>query len=281
MSDFMTLRIQVGVEDYIRFTKTVLQDTTVKEMRQIIREHEKIEPSYGIVLISNGKSLKNPDLTLNDHGICNDSLIICIISKEKGRDIELLIGEEKEEVKYNDGMLETALECTFQEKPFGFAVWANEMGDNAIVTKVSGKYALNVGVKIGYCVYKINDTLMFNRKHNDVLDDLLRVKCPVIISFLDLGKEYAITFQTRPLGFTVTQDGDENNAKVSKINTGTAIALGVHIGSHVIGVNDQDVFGMKHQQIVTLINKAGFPITIRFRKTSKLLLVRSNLKKNE
>jgi len=281
MSDFMTLRIQVGVEDYIRFTKTVLQDTTVKEMRQIIREHEKIEPSYGIVLISNGKSLKNPDLTLTDHGICNDSMIICIISKETGRDIELLIGEEEQEVKYNDGVLDTALECEFQEKPFGFAVWANEMGNNAIVTKVSGKYALNVGVKIGYCVYKLNDKLMYNRKHNDVLDELKRVKCPVIISFLDLGQEYAITFQTKPLGFTVTQDRDENNAKVSKINTGTAIALGVHIGSHVISVNDQDVFGMKHHEIITLINKAGFPITIKFRQTSKLLPVRSNLRKNE
>jgi len=275
MSDFMTVRIQVGVDDYIRFTKTVLQDTTVKEMRQIIREHEKIEPAYGIVLISNGKALKNPDLTLTDHGICNDSMIICIISKETGRDIELLFGEEKEEVQQNVEMLETALECKFQEKPFGFAVWANEMGDNAIITKVSGKYALSVGVKIGYCIYKLNNKLMYNRKHNDVLDDLKSVKCPVTISFLDLGQEYVITFPSKPLGFSVTHDKDENNAKVSKINKGTAVALGVKIGSHLIGVNDHDVFGMNYHRIIAFINKAGFPITIKFRQTPKLLLVRS------
>jgi len=272
----MTVRIQVGVEDYIRFTKTVLPDTKVKEMRKIIREHEKIEPLYGIVLIYNGKSLKNPDLTLTDHGICNDSMIICIISKETGRGIELLGVEEKEEVHCSAETLEKAVECEFWEKPLGFAVWANEMGENAIVTKVSGKFALMMGVKIGYCVYKLNGKLMFHRKHNDVLDHLKHVKCPVIISFVDLGQEYAITFQMKPLGFTVSQDRDENNAKVSKINTGTANALGVQIGAHVVGVNGHDVFGMKHDQIVTLINKAGFPITIKFRHTPKLMQVRRN-----
>jgi len=271
----MTLRIQVGLDDYIRFTKTVLQDTTVKEMREIIREHEKIEPAYGIVLISNGKSLKNPDLTLSDHGICNDSMIICIISKEMGRDIELLTGEEKEEVQVNDQILEKVFECKFEEKPFGFAVWANEMGDNAIVTKVSGEHALKAGVKIGYCVYKLNNKHMFNRKHNDVLDDLQRVKCPATILFLDLGLEYVITFQTKPLGFSVTPDNNENNAKVTKLNTRTAVSLGVQVGSHIIGINDQYVFGMKYLQILFHINKAGFPITIRFRRTPKMLLVRS------
>jgi len=270
----MSLRIQVGLDDYIRFTKTVLQDTTVEEMREIIREHEKIQPSHGIVLISNGKTLKNPELTLSDHGICNDSMIICIISKETGRDIELVTGEEKEEVQFNDDMLEKAFECKFEEKPFGFAVWANEMGDNAIVTKVSGEQALKVGVKIGYCVYKLNNKPMFNRNHNDVLNDLKRVNCPVTISFLDLGHEYVITFQTKPLGFSVTQDKHENNAKVSKLNTGTAVSLGVQLGSHIIAVNDHDVFGMKYQQILDQINRAGFPITIRFRRTPKLLVVR-------
>jgi len=279
MSDFMTLRIQLGVDGYIRFEKTVLQETTVQEMRRIIREHGKIDPSYGIVLISNGKALRNPDLTLADHGICNDSLIICIISKERGRDIELLIGEEKEEVQCNDEMLETVLECQFQKRPFGFAVWANEMGDNAIVTKVSGKYALNVGVKIGYCVYKLNNKLVYNSKHEDVLDDLKSLKCPVTISFLDLGQESVITFQMKPLGFSVTHDQDENNAKVSKISSGTAIALGVRIGSYVIGVNDDNVFGMNYHQIISCINKAGFPITLRFRKTPNLLLVRNIFKK--
>lgn len=280
MSNFMTIRIQLGVKNYVRFTKTVLQDTTVEELRMIIREHENMQPSWGVVLISNGKPLKNPDLTLADHGICNDSLVICIISKQTGRDIELLFGDEEKMNPDQNVELETVLDCTFHARPFGFAVWANENGENAVVTKVSGVYAVDSGIKVGYCVYKLNDQLMFNRKHNEVLDALKNLTCPLRISFLDLGLEYVITFPNKPLDFTVIPDREDNNARVSKIDK-VAVASGVRIGSHIIAVNDEDVFGLKHNQIMTIINNVGFPIKFRFRHPPKLLMMSSKTKKSD
>jgi len=269
MSYYITVRIQVGVKDCIRFSKKVLIDTSVEEMRLIIRDQQRIKPGHGVVLISNGKELKNPNITLNDHGICDDSLIICIISAETGRDIELLIEDEEEKVE----TLDVVLHCNFFERPFGFTVWANEKGENAIVTKVSGKWAIYLGIKIGYCVYKLNGKLVYNKKHIDVLNDLKNMSCPLQVSFLDQGREYVITFPDKPLGFTVVEDGDCKNAKVSKIDCERAVALGVKIGSQVVAVNDLDVFGMKHQQIINIINRAGFPIKLRFRRLPKLQLV--------
>jgi len=250
-------------------------------MRQIIREHQKIEPSNGVVLIWNGRELKDPNETLSVHGIRNNSQIICIISKKTGRDIEHIADEIKEEVKNEDRVLKPALQCKFHKKPLGFGVWADETGNNAIVIRVSGKHALNSGVKIGYCVYKLNNELMFGRKHEEVLDWLKKVKCPLSVWFLDFGQEYTITFPRKPLGFSVIQDWNKRNAKVSKINTGEGWALGVKIGSYIIGVNNQDVFGMKHRKIIAILQEVGFPITIKFRHTPKLLMVNSKIRKRE
>jgi len=280
MPDLIKVRIQIGVENFTRFSKTVLPDTTVDEMKQIIRDHAKIRPSFGVVLISNGKPLRVPEITLSDLGICNDSLIICIISKETGREIEKLIGDdEKEDTK--DRATKVALECTLKSRPFGFAVWANEIGVNAIVTKVSGEDAIKMGIKIGYCVYKVNNTLALNMKHDDILDMLKIVECPLHVKFVDFGEEYTITFPVKPLGFTVIQDSDEKNAKVNKINTKEAIDLGVKLASHIVEVNDQYVFGLKHQEVVDIINKDEFPIKLTFRSPPKLLRsTRGTSKKN-
>lgn len=277
MADFITVRVQVGVEDYVRFSKSVPQDTSVDEMKKLIREAAKIKASFGVVLISNGKPLRIPEATLHDHGICNDSLIICIISTTTGRDIEQLIGEDEKE-EANDLGEKIALECQFDCRPFGFAVWANEKGENAIVTKVSGKNAITLGLKIGYCVYQVNRTLVFNMKHNDVLDYLKNVVCPLRVTFLDLGDEYTITFPRKPLGFTVVQDREARNAKVSKINTKEAVGQGVKIASHIVEVNDQSVFGLKHLEIVDIINGDEFPIKLKFRRPPKLLMVTANPK---
>jgi len=262
----------VGLDKRIRFSKTVPQDTTVDDMRRLIRQAQNISSNDGVVLISNGQSLKNPDITMADLGICNDSMIICIISKEKGRDIEKLIGDEDGE-QYKDSRLEPVLECEFTSRPFGFAVWANESGDNAIVTKVAGRKALQYGIQVGYCVYKVNDLLVFNWKHKEVLKCLKTTSCPIRLTFLDLGHEYTVSFEGKPLGFTVVQDKESNNAKVSKINLKSANQKGIKIGSYIISVNDQRVFGMAHKGIIEIINRARFPINLRFRQPPKLLLV--------
>ena len=198
--------------------------------------------------------------------------------KETGREIEQLINDE-EDSRYNDEKVLPVLECVFNSRPFGFAVWANERGQNAIVTKVAGENALRLGIMIGYCVYKVNDKLVFNQSHEEVLGYLKDMSCPLKVTFIDLGREYTVAFQSKPLGFTVVQDREGNNAKVSKINKKKAVDAGVKIGSYVTAVNNLYVFGLGHRNIISVINKAEFPITLRFRRTPKLLIVSSKSKK--
>jgi len=272
MVDLITIRIQVGLDKRIQFSKTVPQDSTVDDIRRIIRLHQEIESSDGVVLISNGQSLQNPDITLADLGICNDSMIICIISKEKGRDIEKLIGGDEKE-KYKGDRMDPILECEFGSRPFGFAVWADERGKNSIVIKVAGETALRHGIQIGYCVYKVNGIDVFDRKHKEILHNLKTTACPLRITFLDFGNEYIIRFHEKPLGFTVVHDKEYNNARVSKVSAKSAIQKGLKVGSYIISVNDKYLYGMKHSKIIQNINNAQFPIRLMFRQLPKLMIV--------
>jgi len=274
MTDFITVRVQIGLNKEKRFDKTVPQDSTIEDLRRVIRHNLDLDisSSDGVVLISNGQSLKNPNITLADLGICSESLIICIISKQTGREIEKLFNNE-EDTNYENGKITPVLECVFHSRPFGFAVWANERGRNAIVTKVAGNYALQSGIQIGYCAYKINDTPVFNKSHDEVFEYLKNWKCPLRITFIDLGREYAVAFQSKPMGFTVVQDREGNNAKVSKIIMKKAGDAGVKIGSYVTAVNNVQVFGSEHRKIISTINQADFPIILKFRRPPKLLIL--------
>jgi len=269
MSEDITVRVQVGVKKDTCFSMTVPLDSTVEELRTQLREEQKIDPSFGVVLISNGENLKNPDITLYDLGICSDSLIICIISKATGKDIEALIGDKEEHSKD----LKVVLDIEFDSRPFGFAVWADEKGENAIVTKVSSRSTIAKGVKIGYCVYKVNDSVVYENNHTEVLAVLKKIPCPIRIQFLDFGWENTVEFNAKPLGFTVVQDRDkETNAKVTKI-TQHAARKGVTIGSQVVAVNGQAVYGRHHKDIIDIINTSKFPIRINFRFLPKLLML--------
>jgi len=271
MANLIAVRIQMGVDQPTQFKKNIFQDSTVDDVRQIIRNDQDIAASDGIVLIWNGQRLRNSEVAMSDLGICNESLIIAIISKEKGRDIEQLLGEEEDE-KYEEGRAQPVLECTFATRPLGFAVWANENAENAIVTSVGGKTARDFGVKIGYCIYQVNGKVVFNQRHKDVLKLLKDAKTPLQVTFVDLGQEYMVPFESKPLGFTVVQDKEERNAKVSKINTKKASKDGVLIGSYITAVNADQVFGLQHQDIIGCINNSKFPLTLTFRHPPKLLV---------
>jgi len=271
ISELITVRIQMGVENPSRFSEKVELDSTVAEIRQIIRAKHNISSSDGVVLIWNGQSLKNPDSSMSDLGICNDSLIICIVSKETGREIEELIGDDEEEAKYKDHYDEPEVVCKFVSRPFGFAVWPNEKGENAIVTMVEGESAREKGIKIGYCVYKVNAKTVFNSKHNDILEVLRNLECPIQVTFLDLALEYTILYTSKPLGFSVIQDRKGNNARVRKISKVKEGIETPQIGSYVTAVSGKTVFGERHKDIVKLINDVGFPVEVQFRHPPKLL----------
>ena len=78
------------------------------------------------------------------------------------------------------------------------------------------------------------------------------------------GEVYRASFDSLPLGFTIIHDGNERNAKVSAVKFKGQKA-GVRIGSHVISVNDVDVWGKDHDTIVRLILNAKPPIILTFR----------------
>jgi len=265
MSELITVRVQIGVNDPKRFSKKAPSDFTVDDFRQLLREDEDIDPRFGIVLIYNGAKLSFPDATLYELGICNDSLIICIISKNTGREIEALFGDEKNK----DEDLKVVCELEFFTRPLGFSVWANENGEDAIVTKVSRPSTIHRGVKIGYCIYKVNDIVVLGKRHKEVLNLLKKTSCPVKVQFIDRGMEESIIFLTKPLGFTVVHDQDCSNAKVSKTHAWAA-RKGVKTGSHIVSVNGEQVFGMYHKDICEIINNAKFPIKIAFRMLPQL-----------
>jgi len=266
MSELITVRIQIGVSDPKRFSNSVPWHFTVDDFRQHLRLDQRIDPSFGIVLIYNGGKLSEPGVTLYDLGICNDSLIICIISKNTGREIEALFGNKKEN---KDEDLKIVCDVEFYTRPFGFAVWANEHGENAIVTQVSRRSTIHRGLKIGYCIYKVNDTDVLGMRHKQVLNLLKKTEFPVRLQFVDRGIEETIIFQKKPLCFTVIQDKEMTNARVSKTEE-SAAKKGVKIGSHIVAVNDEPVFGRNHIDIILLINKATFPMRIVFRMPPKL-----------
>merc|ERR1719373_104930 len=237
-------------------------------------------------LVYNGKAIfrygqipeQYQGVTLGQIGIMKDSVIICILSSaapasektQEQKENEALGTDESEVGKEN---LKIVLTCEFKKRPFGFAVWANAQGKNAIVTKVAGANALKLGIQIGYVVYNCNGEKVYGRPHDEVLELLKTTKCPLKLEFADLAQAYVCAFTAKPLGFTVIQDREENNAKVSKINTRAAQNLGVLIGSYVVGVNNVNVFGKKHKQIIAEINKASFPINIKFRHPPALLML--------
>ena len=74
----------------------------------------------------------------------------------------------------------------FTNKPFGFSVAPDEFGMNAIVTKVTTEEALEAGIKIGFCVAKVQNRIVLDYNHAEILNYVTKAKLPSIISFADV-----------------------------------------------------------------------------------------------
>lgn len=276
---YIDLQIQIGLgpgkQDVTIRIDNPAQTESLQALRRKTAQIAKVDAKR-CNLIFNGARLSNYEESLTQSGITHQSRLICIISSDKA-----LKDQTAEERSYSNlGMqradpaqLETALTCTFNTRPFGFAVWANSRGYNAVVTKVAGSNALDMGIKIGYVVKTCNGHSVYGVQHDQVLSILKATACPITLEFGDLGEEYVCKFASKPLGFTVIQDREKNNAKVSKINTGETQNKGVRIGSYLVRVNDINTFGVTHKGIINVINEAEFPIDITFRHPPHLLMV--------
>jgi len=275
MSELITLRIQIGVNKPKRFSITVPSGTTVEDLRICLRQDLNTGPSFWIIITYNGRQLERPDFTLYELGICNDSLLTCFILKNTGSENEGFFSDEEveglfsDEEDENEQDNEIVCEARFYTRPFGFAVLPNEHGKNAIVTEVTRGLTIQRGVKIGYCVYKVNDSIVFGKGHKEVLNCLKKAACPANVQFIDRGSEDTITFESKPLGFTVIEDKERANAKVSKTEK-SAATKGVKVGSYIVLVNGECVFGRMYRDICTVINSLNFPITLTFRRPPKL-----------
>lgn len=293
--------VQVGVGASAQQTEIAAsQETTVKQLKEMIADRRGREIGQRIVinqlnLIWNGRKLgeQQDGQYLSNVGMADGSRLICIISSAKPT------AQQTTEEKANSNFAmrsepqsapseqKIVLKCNFDKRPFGFAVWANAQGKNAIVTKVAGERALRLGIQIGYVVFTCNGEKVYGKPHDEVLELLKTTKCPLVLEFADLGKEYQCVFQRKPLGFTVIQDREENNAKVSKINTRDAQEKNIKIGSYLVGVQSgapisnngvevlipTNVFGKKHRAIIATINQAAFPITVKYRHPPPLLML--------
>jgi len=284
-SDRITFTVRVGISSKSEsYPMTMDVEKTSNDLINFIGKSRNVAVKR-LTVVFNGKAICRygvippvlQGVNLGDLSIADGSELICIVSGEAAPS-----GQQTMEQKAVDKVsqepeqattLDVVMTCVFEKRPFGFAVWANAQGKNAIVTKVAGANALKLGIQIGYVVYVCNGELVYGKPHDEVLELLKTTPCPLKLRFADLGEEYTCAFTSKPLGFTVIQDREENNAKVSKINTRAAQNLGVLIGSYVVGVNSEKVFGTKHKAIINYINGAQFPINIIFRHPPPLLML--------
>ncbi len=106
--------------------------------------------------------------------------------------------------------------------------------------------------------------------HEDVLKSIKGAKLPCTFGFTDRGQEYSCTFKQKPLGFSILKDENKRNAKVVRIKDPRARRAGVINDSFLIAVNHQNCWGIPHEQIVSIIRAAQFPVICRFRITPAL-----------
>lgn len=163
-------------------------------------------------------------------------------------------------------------ECTaiFSTRPLGFRIWGDDKGLNAVVTKIDMPAAMEKGIKCGYVISQVNKEPTLGQPHNSILKKIQRSSLPIGIHFISKRKIYNITFEKKPLGFTIWKDSSGRNAKVIRIDSAEAGKSGVRLGSRLIKVGGTDVENFKHQDILDAIKAAPTPIELTFLELPKL-----------
>lgn len=77
---------------------------------------------------------------------------------------------------------------------------------------------------------------------------------------------YQITWESKPLGFSIVMDTTGNNAYVSSIQNTRNVDNGLRLAAQIIAIGNNDVEDMKHDQILGMIKKATCPLTLTFRQ---------------
>jgi len=80
--------------------------------------------------------------------------------------------------------------------------------------------------------------------------------------------EYSITWETKPLGFSIVMDTTGRNAYVSSIQKQDNLRRGLKLAAQIIMVNGEDAKQKKHGKILELIKNAELPMTLTFQPRS-------------
>jgi len=82
------------------------------------------------------------------------------------------------------------------------------------------------------------------------------------------GGVYTITWQKKPLGFSIVMDTTGKNAYVSSIQNNTNVSKGLKLAAQIIEINGTNQKDKKHADILTAIKGAQLPITLKFQPRS-------------
>eukprot|EP01084_Bolivina_argentea_P148689 259915_1 len=116
-------------------------------------------------------------------------------------------------------------------------------------------------------------TLIFNgfirECHNDHIPNPIT---DLILLYLKDGV-YAILYTNRPLGFSVIMDVNGNNAIIATIQDTNNYKSGMKIASRIIAINNQNVSGVTHKDILTALFLTKLPFYIIFQKRPRTTLM--------
>jgi len=80
--------------------------------------------------------------------------------------------------------------------------------------------------------------------------------------------EYEITWESKPLGFSIVMDTSGKNAYVSSIQRAENVSKGLKLAAQIVSINGLFVKDKKHSEILGEIKKAKLPMTLRFQPRS-------------
>jgi len=79
---------------------------------------------------------------------------------------------------------------------------------------------------------------------------------------------YTITWEKKPLGFSIVMNTDGKNAYVSSIQKTENIEKGLKLAAQIIQINNKKVDGLEHQEILKAIRNAECPMKLTFQPRS-------------
>lgn len=84
----------------------------------------------------------------------------------------------------------------------------------------------------------------------------------------DSSSEYAITWVSKPLGFSIVMDTTGRNAYVSSIQKEENIVKGLKLAAQIVKIGATNVKQMQHSKILDFIRKEPLPMTLTFQPRS-------------